>query len=337
MNRLSPISVSTSQPNLLISLTNIVGSSVKQAQFDVVAESAKSQKVNLLTAKKSFASKSSDGTTYELKLVEQQPAADFYTVVVSVSPKAPAQNDKRFFLVDNKVEVKVATVASVVEVQLGVADRDQSTPKLTKLSENEKLKEKLDADQQTKFYLKFQVQDKVKNSLIEAHQAFVRFSEAKSGREIVFLAQANSNKQYSAEVDFATNAKNFRQQSGLYSIELVVADALVQNPIAWKLADINLHFIDDQSASAAAQEKANLYAKKPEIKHLFRPAEPTPPAAVSSLFTILCLAPFGLLLILWLNIGVNFSKFSFSLSGIVFHISLAGNYNLELKHLKLLL
>jgi hypothetical protein len=62
------------------------------------------------------------------------------------------------------------------------------------------LKEKLDADQQSKFYLKFNVKDKSKGSLLEVHQAFVRFAEVKTGREIIFLAQANSGKQYSAEV-----------------------------------------------------------------------------------------------------------------------------------------
>ena len=69
-------------------------------------------------------------TTFELKLVEQQvPKADFYTVNLAIVPKVA---DKRFFLLQNDVEVKVTTVASVSDVELGVADRDQSTPKLTK-------------------------------------------------------------------------------------------------------------------------------------------------------------------------------------------------------------
>ena len=59
--------------------------------------------------------------------------------------------------------------------------------------------QKLDADQQSKFYLKFAIKEKTKGSLIEAHQAFVKFTESKSGREIVFLAQSTKG-QYSAEV-----------------------------------------------------------------------------------------------------------------------------------------
>ena len=114
----------------MVSLTNIIGTSVNKVQFNVEAESAKSAKSTLLSSKKAFNSKSSDGTTYELKLVEQQPVADFYSVVVVVSPKPPAQADKRFFLVNNKVDVKVSTVASVSDVQIGVGDRVQALPKL---------------------------------------------------------------------------------------------------------------------------------------------------------------------------------------------------------------
>ena len=64
LNRVSPISISGSQPNVVVSLTNILGRPVKQTQFTLEAESAKSQKANgpvLFSAKKAFTSKSSDG------------------------------------------------------------------------------------------------------------------------------------------------------------------------------------------------------------------------------------------------------------------------------------
>jgi hypothetical protein len=134
LNRLSPISISTAQPNLLVSLTNIIGAPIKQVQFNVEAESAKSQKSSgaLFTAKKAFTSKSSDGTSYELRLLDanQQPTADFYHITILATPKTG--NDKRFLLIENKVEVKVTTSINVVDLNIGVADREQSTPKLTK-------------------------------------------------------------------------------------------------------------------------------------------------------------------------------------------------------------
>jgi oligosaccharyltransferase complex subunit delta (ribophorin II) len=245
-------------------------------------------------------------------------------VVVTASPKD--KTVKRFFLLQNSVEVKVTTLATIVDLQLGIADRDQSAPKLTKLEENKQLSNKLEADQQSKFYLRFGLKDKSKNSFIEAHQAFVRFQEKKSGREIVFLAQP-ANNQYSAEVDFTTNAKNFRYNSGIYTIELVVADSLIDNPIVWKLADVDVKFIQEGTKSTGV-DKASLYAKRPEIKHTFRAPEPTPSPLVSTVFAALCLAPLGLLFLLWLSIGFNFSRFSFSLSGAVFHLSLAAIFGL---------
>lgn len=118
---------------MLIGLTNIIGTPIKQVQFNLEAVSSKAQKPNvqpLFTAKKTFTSKSSDGTTFELKLVEQaEPAADFYSIVLSVTPKVA---DKRFYLLDNTVEVKATTKIGVSDVEAGIADRDQSTPKLNK-------------------------------------------------------------------------------------------------------------------------------------------------------------------------------------------------------------
>jgi oligosaccharyltransferase complex subunit delta (ribophorin II) len=137
VNRISPVGLSGSQPHLVVSLTNILGDAVKQAQFNLEAESGKSQKPNagnLVSAKKTFTSKSSDGSTFELKLIDaaQQPSAGFYTIVVTATPKGPHVSDKRFFLVANSVEVKVTTQISIADLQLGVADRDQAAPKLTK-------------------------------------------------------------------------------------------------------------------------------------------------------------------------------------------------------------
>jgi oligosaccharyltransferase complex subunit delta (ribophorin II) len=82
---------------------------------------------------------------------------------------------------------------------------------------------------------------------------------------------------------------------------LIVTDSLIENPLTWKLADIKFQFGDDSASTAAnlqQQEKASLYSKRPEIKHLFRPAEPTPPAIVSTVFAGLCAAPLVLLIIL---------------------------------------
>ena len=133
LNRLSQVSVSAAQPNLLVSITNILGLPIKNDMV-VLAESSKSQKsggATLVANKMQFQSKSSDNTMFELKLIDkEQKPADYYEITVSASPKAGA--DKRFFLVEKTVSVKITTVADVADIQIGVADRDQSTPKLVK-------------------------------------------------------------------------------------------------------------------------------------------------------------------------------------------------------------
>ena len=104
----------------------------------------------MFTAKKKFASKSSDGSTFELRLIEanQQPEADFYVVRVNA-----AAQDSRYFVVEPQVEVKVTTSVNLADVQVGVADRDQTAPKLQKVEGNNQLK--LDGDQQSKLFVKF--------------------------------------------------------------------------------------------------------------------------------------------------------------------------------------
>jgi hypothetical protein len=71
-----------------------------------------------------------------LKLIEQQqPSPDFYFVNVKATPKASgdkAAAPVQFFLVESRFEVKVTTVIALADVNVGVADRDQSNPKLYK-------------------------------------------------------------------------------------------------------------------------------------------------------------------------------------------------------------
>ncbi len=276
----------------------------------------------MFTAKKKFTSKSSDGSTFELRLIEanQQPEAEFYVVRVNA-----AAQDSRYFVVEPQVEVKVTTSVNLADVQVGVADRDQTAPKLQKVEGNNQLK--LDGDQQSKLFVKFNVKDRVKGTNKEAHQTFVRFTHVKSGREIVFLAQGSSGNQYAADVDFLSNAKNFRYQSGAYNVDLIVSDSLFETPVTQRLAEIKLSFTEEQTTSGL-EDRSKLYSPLPEIKHTFRLPESTPPVVVSTVFTALCLAPLALLLVLWLAIGVNFSKFSFSLAGLLFHVSLAAIFGL---------
>ena len=93
-----------------------------------------------------------------------------------------------------------------------------------------------------------------------------------------------------------SNANDFRHQSGVYELVLVVGDALLQTPFEWKLNDnLQLTFHED---SVADQDHQDLYSPKQEIIHQFRKDEPRPAAIVSLVFSALTLLPLLILLVL---------------------------------------
>jgi len=272
----------------VVTLTNILGGSLGQISLDAVSGVSSSSKASLFSGKKSFTAKSSDNTAFEAKLIAGElPAAGFYTVKVGLN------GDKKFFMAKDSFEVKVTTKITVSDVQMAIADRDTTQPKFEKFDGSAK---KLDADQQSKFAVKFGVKDQNKGTLVEAHQAFLRFTEVASGREIIYLAEAATTKIYTVEIDFSTNGKNFRYQSGAYSVDLVISDSLFENPTVLKLSQLQLKFSETDGGAQAS--RSAMYAAKPEIKHLFRQPEKTPSPIISTLFAVLCLAPLALVFIL---------------------------------------
>lgn len=98
--------------------------------------------------------------------------------------------------------------------------------------------------------------------------------------------------------------------TGVYTMQLVVSDALISNPQVIPLAQIKIQL----GESAAADSKATLYQARPEIKHVFRPADPRPSKLVSTIFSALCAAPLAILIVLVIFknfIYINFISVSF--------------------------
>merc|ERR1712053_37878 len=56
--------------------------------------------------------------------------------------------------------------------------------------------------------------------------------------------------------------------------------------------------------------------------HMFREPEPRPASIVSNAFTLICLSPFLLTLVLWAKLGANISNLPLSLPAIGFHLGL---------------
>ncbi|XP_070209693.1 dolichyl-diphosphooligosaccharide--protein glycosyltransferase subunit 2-like [Littorina saxatilis] len=156
-------------------------------------------------------------------------------------------------------------------------------------------------------------------------QTFVRLTNVKTKQEIIFVSEADSTLSNKFDLDVGASAKDFGYQSGKYSLELIVGDAIIENPFSWTLADAELTFPE---GGPEKTDSLSQYSKRPEIKHMFRVPEKRPPAPVSMTFTALALLPLLILLLLWLKIGVNVSNFPLSVSAIGFHVCLTAIFGL---------
>lgn len=319
----SQAAVSSEQPRVSVRVSDLLGQPLSAEPLTVTAESATrvGDEVVVLSKKK-FEPSANDRTVYSVNLMETKPERGLYKLSVSA---ALAKPDPR--LVGNvgaSLTVKVMCAVSVENVEVGTVDADQTTQvKLAKVSYPNKLTVPVEADSLQKLIMKFALKDKSTGKLMTVHQAFVKLQNLATDQEIIFVAEPDSAKVYKFDIDVGSKASEFGYLSGLYSMELIVGDAVLSNSFSWKVADVVLRFSDTVPAPGPTKDQY-LYAPKPEIKHLFREPERRPPAIVSNFFTGLVLVPVILLFVLWAKLGVNISNFPLSLSAIGFHLGLGG-------------
>lgn len=317
----SPVSVSAAKPSVQVRVTNLMGGSL--GKLTVTADNAKNLgDQSVVVSKKQFKA-SSQESLYELDIMANKPSSGFYKVTISSEPQ---KADARLIgTTGASVQVKVTAQVSLESVEIGVADKDQgSAPKPTRVQFQQKAGSVLEADFHQKLLMKFTVKDKVTGKVMAPHQTFVKMTNLASKQEIIFVAEADSSNVNRFDLNIGSSAKDFGYKSGKYSVELIIGDAVIENPISWVVADVSLTFPEAPSS----EEKQDQYAKKPEIKHLFREPEKRPSKAVSMAFTGLVLVPVLVLLVCWLRIGVNIGNFPFSLSAIGFHVCLAAMFGL---------
>lgn len=321
----SSVAVSADQPKIQVSVTDLLGNSIG-AGIKVVAETVtKEDDKSVLSSNVNLVAVKEPKNVFEFDVMKNKPGRGFYKVSITATG-----NDKR--LVGNVGAIfrfKVLTSISVEKIEFGTVDADQSAaPALKKIAYGTKLPGFLEADRHQKVLLRFALKDTAtgKNALV--HQAFVRISHATSGREIIYVAEPDVNDVYKFDMSVSQSTAEFGSISGKYSVELIVGDSTISNPLKWALADLSLTF---PAKTSEAESKEDLtYKAKPEIIHQFQQAEKRPPTIFSSLFTGLCIAPMVVLLILWGRLGVNISNFPFSLTAIGFHVGMGLIFGLYL-------
>lgn len=295
-SKVSPVSfsvigspqVTTDKPELRIRVSNLLGSPLLPAPSPVVAQSATRVADDVVVLSKQPLTPGSEKTEFVL-LLRLEPGQ--YKISLTAGSHTAT------------LTARVLGPVTLNWLEIGLSDADSTTlPKLTRIQPPARLSTPLQADSSQQLLVKISL-----NRIV--HQVFLRLFSGK--REIIFVAEIDSSKLYKLEVNLAQELG----YSGTFDVELIVGDSVVSNPIRWILGSLE--------AKLGAFEPPKPVAKgpKPEIKHLFRPAEKRPPQAVSLFFTALAASPLLLLLILWLKLGINFGNFT--LLALPFHLGLA--------------
>lgn len=294
-------------PLLSVKISDMLGKPLTPA-LAVVSTTITSKSTNEVLANKvNLVPSNADGTVFSYNLKSLNPTRGQYKVDVEAGTYKQA------------LKINVLGKVKVSSLEIGVGDSESaSAVKKHTVNYANKLDQELSADAQQKLVLRTQLLDDATGKPINVHQAFVLLRNKNTKQEIIFVAEADSSKAYKFEMDVGARSSDFGYKSGVYTVELIVGDALISNSFRWPIADINLKFGGEVAKETANQVRQPL----PEIIHQFRAPEKRPPRLVSDLFTALCAAPLLLLFILWAKLRANMSNFPFSLSALGFHLGL---------------
>jgi len=318
----STATVTEQDPFVVLEVTDLAGGAIKDMSL-TLQTATRLEDESVVAASQPFVHLAST-SKYSLDLLSSaaESKQGFYELVVSASPSKP---DNRF--IGNKdvtIKVKVLTSIEVIEPVLKVTDVDQSTDgKVLKLAFPNALSTIVELDSKDVLQLSFGVVDKSNNPIL-LHQAFVKIANLETGSEIIYLAErALIDDFYKFELDLNNAGVDFNSLSGEYSLSIILGDSVISNPVSWEAAKLSLNFPGE-----SADKEASPYVAKPEIRHVFREPEARPPSVVSTAFTVLCLSPILIMIVLWAKLGVNIGNFQFSVAGVGFHLGLGAIFML---------
>lgn len=166
---------------------------------------------------------------YELDFNEPDLSTGIYSLIISATPLEKVN----VTLVGNLAipfEIKVsASTVNIIDFKVGTSDNDQQTrPSLQtykyynfyerlffflnkcfcRLKYGEKLSTQLKADHMQRFIVWFSIKDR-NNQNVQVHQAFIRFTNTKTGSQSVFVADLDSQNNYKLDMvrRFNNNSK----------------------------------------------------------------------------------------------------------------------------------
>ncbi|KAI5075553.1 hypothetical protein GOP47_0009629 [Adiantum capillus-veneris] len=223
--------------------------------------------------------------------------------------------------------VLVTGVVSIAEVEVGVLDSDTGSADFTKRW-NPSTKEvvALFATHLQKLRFALDVLSPSKEPF-KPHQAFLRLKH--ETMEHLFLLKSSEQK-LELNLDLLGLVEKLNYLSGIYTIEIIIGDAAMENPVMWNLGTVELDLPEPPegtvkpSALALATSK---YGPKPEITHIFRPADKRAPPTLSNPFLIFSLVPLLGFLVGLKLLNTNMKNFPSSglptVAALFFHLGIA--------------
>jgi len=284
-------------PNYNFKMSNVFGQNVDSARFTVKVEDLQDQDVAASGA-------------IDLSNLSLTPG--FYSADVTISGASSYVG-----VLDSSLTFKFGVTRS------GATKIKSKSLTSTKKGEVETTKNLKNLKSGDKVTTKFEIVDQESGSTLEVQQAFVRFYHAESGLEGFTVAKYKTGAGYSSQINLANDFKNvLGSQEGEWSVEAILGDNSLPEPIS---IDLGTFSVDMQSTEEARmslkQVSSEKYSPERLIEHTFREPDSRPPTVISLVFTAVTLAPLLILVVMWPLYGVNFKLFSFSLSGVVFHVS----------------
>jgi len=144
----------------------------------------------------------------------------------------------------------------------------------------------------------FSITDKSSSKGIQPHQNFIRFYDPLTKEEGIHPLKVNSAGKVKFDLNMAkTSAWLPPSTDAPLDVSLIIGSFKYQ-PIHQPLFKIIL----PPSAPAPTTPDAVLYSAQPEIQHTFRPEAKIPMKGISAIFALATLAPWVVLLGLWLQI-----------------------------------
>ncbi|KAJ1364209.1 hypothetical protein KIN20_024240 [Parelaphostrongylus tenuis] len=256
---------------------------------------------------------------YEIPADKLPMMAGFYNVTVKID-----SDDKPLFgLTESSIPFKVCDDVIVDDLKVGVLQKDEAIDGTSLLSVTmfSKLGKALSADYTKHLYVSFSVKRESDGSLIKPSQAFILF-EHTDRSQVFYTADLQNDGSYLVDIYLFNGYKDFGSLSGKYTASIIIGDPLIRTPLKWSFVDfeLTLPYVSKEIIPKSQRIVQNALE---EIRHVFRQTEKRPSTIISDTFTVICLTPLFLLIVLWVRIGLNFENMPLSVWTLFFHGSLA--------------